>query len=256
MTNIKSNLRPHKTTDPMRYTKTAKRAEQNEGTRPGTSAHLHSYRSAASKVRQILDMIRDKHVGEAITLLEFSDREAARTVRKLIESAMANASHNDGLDPNELYIAACFADEGRSGYAVRYRAKGRGARVKKSTCHITIVLERLPEERLTRIRNMGEARRADRARRVTGGRRGVAERAAAAGRETAAHDRDHDHDHDGVVDAVADVPAEEAVNDNVNADIIDTEVIEADIAENAEVVPAEDVPAEDTVADADDEKKD
>jgi large subunit ribosomal protein L22 len=257
MTNIKSNLRPAKTTDPMRYTKTAKRAEQNEGIRPGTRAHLHNYRSTPTKVRQVLDMVRDKHVGEAISLLEFSDREAARTVRKLIESAMANAQHNDGIDPAELYVAACFADEGRTNFRFRPRARGRAGRIRKRTCHITVVLERLPEERLARVRSMGEARRADRARRVTGGRRGVSERAAAAGRETKAHDHalDHDHDHDDVVDSVADVPAEEVVSEDVVADAVDTdtEAVEAVPAEDA--ADAEEATTEDDVV-ADDEEKD
>jgi large subunit ribosomal protein L22 len=105
-------------------------------------------------------------------VLEFCERDAATLVGKLLDSAVANASHNDNQVTDELYVSACFADEGRTNKRWRPRARGRATRIRKRTSHITLIVSRLPDDRLARLR----ARRAAedstrRARRVAGGRK-------------------------------------------------------------------------------------
>ncbi|HLG67870.1 MAG TPA: 50S ribosomal protein L22, partial [Acidimicrobiales bacterium] len=107
---------------------------------------------SAPKARRVLDLIRDVEVGRAAEVLRATEREAAAVVGKVLASAVANAVHNDGLDAEELYVSACFADEGPTAKRWRPRARGRATRIRKRTCHITIVVSRLPEERLARQR--------------------------------------------------------------------------------------------------------
>jgi len=127
---------------------------------------------SANKVRVVLDLIRGVEVGRAREILEFCERDAAFAVGKLLDSAIANAEHNDSQVTDELYVSACFADEGRTNKRWRPRARGRATRIRKRTSHITLIVSRLPDDRLARLR----ARRAAedstrRARRVAGGRK-------------------------------------------------------------------------------------
>ena len=140
--------------------------------RPGTRAVLRDVWISANKVRVVLDLIRGVEVGRAREILEFCERDAADAVGKLLDSAIANAEHNDSQVTDELYVSACFADEGRTNKRWRPRARGRATRIRKRTSHITIIVCRLPDDRLARLR----ARRAAedstrRARRVAGGRK-------------------------------------------------------------------------------------
>jgi large subunit ribosomal protein L22 len=140
--------------------------------RPGTRAVLRDVWISANKVRVVLDLIRGVEVGRAREILEFCERDAADAVGKLLDSAIANAEHNDSQVTDELYVSACFADEGRTNKRWRPRARGRATRIRKRTSHITIIVSRLPDDRLARLR----ARRAAedstrRARRVAGGRK-------------------------------------------------------------------------------------
>lgn len=138
----------------------------------GTRAVLRHCRMSATKAREVLDLIRGKDVQRAGDILRFSEREAARVVAKVLGSAVANASHNDFLDAEELFVSACYADEGTTVKRWRPRARGRATRIRKRTCHITVVVSRLPEERLTRQRERRIAEQtALRARRAEGGRR-------------------------------------------------------------------------------------
>jgi len=138
---------------------------------PGTRAVLRHYRMSAYKARQVLDLIRDKDAETADEILRTTPREAARVVSKVLNSALANARHNDGLDPEELYVAACYADEGSTLKRWRPRARGRATRIRKRTCHITVIVARLPEERLERQRARRSAGAgASRARRVAASR--------------------------------------------------------------------------------------
>ena len=119
---------------------------------PGTRAVLRHYRMSAYKARQVLDLIRGKDADRAEEILNATPREAARVVGKVLASAVANARNNDGLDPDELYVSACFADEGTTLKRWRPRARGRATRIRKRTCHITVIVSRLPEDRLERRR--------------------------------------------------------------------------------------------------------
>jgi large subunit ribosomal protein L22 len=103
---------------------------------------------SASKARPVLDLIRNKDVQSADEILQFTNREAAHVIRKLLASAVANAQNNDELDPETLYVKACFADEGPTLKRFRPRARGRAGRINKRTCHLTIVVGQLSDERL------------------------------------------------------------------------------------------------------------
>ena len=120
--------------------------------RPGTRAVARYTRVSAYKAREVLKLIRGMEVAEADEVLQFVERDAAVPIRKCLASAIANASKNDELDPDELYVSACFADEGPTLKRWRPRARGRATRILKRTCHITIVVSRLPEDALERRR--------------------------------------------------------------------------------------------------------
>ncbi len=93
---------------------------------------------SAQKARLVLNQIRGLPVDRALDMLTFSNKKAARTVRKVLESAIANAEHNEGADVDELKIAEAWANEGPTLKRMRARAKGRGTRILKPTSHITV----------------------------------------------------------------------------------------------------------------------
>jgi len=138
------------------------------GERTGVKASAMYLRVSASKARVVLNLIRGLPVKNADEVLQFSDREVSNDIRKVLASAVANAQHNDEQDPEELFVKACFADEGPTLKRFTPRARGRGNRINKRTCHITIVLGRLDEARLEVV----QAREAKRA--ATGRRRPTA----------------------------------------------------------------------------------
>ena len=109
--------------------------------RPGTRAQVRYVRVSAYKAREVLDLIRGKHVAEADEILQFVERDIAIIIRKALASAVANAANNDAQDPEALYVSACYADEGPTLKRWRPRARGRATRIRKRTCHITIVVE-------------------------------------------------------------------------------------------------------------------
>jgi large subunit ribosomal protein L22 len=149
---------------------------------PGTRAVLRHFRMSATKARQVLDLIRGEDVDRAAEILALTPREAAEVVGKVLASAVANARNNDGIDPDELYVSACYADEGTTLKRWRPRARGRATRIRKRTCHITVIVSRLPEERLTRRRAaQAAAQGATRSRRVAGSRRRAAAEESTAG---------------------------------------------------------------------------
>src|SRR3954454_17920829 len=80
--------------------------------REGTRAVLRHNRTSPYKIRVVLDLVRNRPVAEALDILQFSERDAAQLVHKLLRPAIANAENNEGLDPDELYVSACDADEG------------------------------------------------------------------------------------------------------------------------------------------------
>ncbi|MGH9184137.1 MAG: 50S ribosomal protein L22, partial [Acidimicrobiales bacterium] len=113
---------------------------------PGVRAHARYVRMSATKARPVLDLIRGEEVARADEILRFCERGAAEVVRKLLRSAVANAEHNDDQVPEDLYVSACYADEGPTLRRFRPRARGRGTRIRKRTCHLTVIVSRLPEE--------------------------------------------------------------------------------------------------------------
>ncbi|MCU4186389.1 50S ribosomal protein L22 [Acidiferrimicrobium sp. IK] len=140
--------------------------------REGTRAVLRHARIAPNKVREVLDLIRNKPVQEAEDILRFSERDAAFTVGKVLHSAIANAEANDEQNAEELYVASAYADEGTTIKRWRPRARGRATRIRKRTSHITVIVARLPEDKLERLMQRRRAEQlAQRARRVAGARK-------------------------------------------------------------------------------------
>lgn len=103
-----------------------------------TIAKLNTARVSAQKCRLVADQIRGLKVDKAIDLLAFSPKKSARIIKKVLESAIANAEHNDGADIDELSVKAIEIGEGATMKRMSPRAKGRANRISKRTCHITI----------------------------------------------------------------------------------------------------------------------
>ena len=103
-------------------------------------ARLKGARLSAQKARLVADQIRGREVGEALNILNFSTKKGAHVVRKLLESAIANAEHNEGADIDELSVSRIFVDEGITMKRIRPRAKGRADRILKRSCHITLAV--------------------------------------------------------------------------------------------------------------------
>jgi len=190
------------------------------GERVGTKASAKYVRASASKHRVVLDLIRGLPVRQADEVLQFTDREAAITVRKVLASAVANAVNNDGQDADELFVLACYADEGPTLKRFTPRARGRAGRIKKRTAHVTIVVARLDDARLSVVQ-------AREARRTAAGRR----RGATTG-GTAASRRDR-------VERSRQRAATLKGGDVADAAETNTEATEAEVTEAADVSAAE-----------------
>jgi large subunit ribosomal protein L22 len=102
------------------------------------AAKLKGAKLSAQKARLVADQIRGKSAEYALELLEFSGRKGADIIKKVLESAIANAEHNDGADVDELKVSTIFVDEGMTMKRIRPRAKGRADRILKRSCHITV----------------------------------------------------------------------------------------------------------------------
>jgi len=102
------------------------------------AAVLRGARLSAQKARLVADQIRGKKIDEALNILSFSGKKGADIIKKVLESAIANAEHNDGADVDELKVSTVFVDEGMTMKRIRPRAKGRADRIMKRTCHITV----------------------------------------------------------------------------------------------------------------------
>ena len=214
-------------------------------TRPGSRAVAKYVRSSAYKAREVLDLVRGKSYSEAREILTFSERRISNTIAKCLDSAVANAEHNDELDGEELFVAACYADEGPTLKRWRPRARGRATRIRKRTCHITVVVARYSDEQLAAI----DARMALKG---TGRRSSAAEarrRRVAASRERdadRAEEHDHDHDEDDI-EAADDV---DFIEDDIEA-ADDVDFIEDDDEGDVETVAEEDADNDvETVAEA------
>ncbi len=104
-------------------------------------AKLSYARIPVQKACFVLDAIRGKSVNEAIAILTYNPRNASRVIKKLVESAVANAENNSGLDADKLYIAECFASQGPIMKRIQPRAQGRAYRIQKRMSHITVILD-------------------------------------------------------------------------------------------------------------------
>ncbi|MAS25162.1 MAG: 50S ribosomal protein L22 [Oceanospirillaceae bacterium] len=102
------------------------------------AAVLRGARLSAQKARLVADQIRGKQVDAALDILAFSGKKGADIMKKVLESAIANAEHNNGADVDELKVSTVFVDEGMTMKRIRPRAKGRADRIFKRTCHITV----------------------------------------------------------------------------------------------------------------------
>lgn len=125
-----------------KYSRTSykrKRNLENRETRP--SAKLSYARVSVQKACFVLDAIRGKDVQSALALLTYNPRYASSIIKKLLESAIANAENNNGMNAENLYIAECFANKGPTMKRVKPRAQGRAYRIEKRMSHITIVLD-------------------------------------------------------------------------------------------------------------------
>jgi len=221
--------------------------------RPGTKAVLRHYRMSAPKARQVLDLVRGEDVGKAADILRNTEREAATVVGKVLASAVANAVHNDGLDAEDLYVSACFADEGATLKRWRPRARGRASRIRKRTCHITVVVSPLPDERLARRRSEREAAGAQRSRRVSASRR----RADLSGRLSRRRRRETELETELIEDAATEQAAEDVVEaeaENLAAESTDEEVAEMAAEEVATGGPSDTDTSDTDTPDTDTEK--
>jgi len=217
---------------------------------PETTARLRYHRASPPKVRQVLRLIVGQDVNEAREILRYCERGAADPVMKLLDSAIANAEHNDNVPEDELFVARAYADEGPTLKRGRPRARGRYGRIKKRTSHITIIVARYEDDELERRRTREAATagptRVSRRRRVAESRRRA---------RAEAHDHDHDgedHDHDGDLDelAEADELDEAAIDEDVD-EVEDDEAIDAE--EEADEVALE--AADDSAAEDEEEEK-
>ncbi len=225
--------------------------------RPGTRAvHRHSGMSA-SKARQVLDLIRGEDVQRAAEILNGTEREAAEVIGKVLASAVANAAHNDQQNPEELYVSACYADEGTTMKRWRPRARGRATRIRKRTCHITIIVSRLPADKLELRRRRMEAVSANRSRRVDASRRRAdlsgrlsRRRAAQAEKAAAAESENEDVEEDQTDQALAEAAVADREPEVTEADTVDGGVDEDDVVEDSTA------DEESATADADEKSED
>lgn len=104
------------------------------------NAQHKNARISAQKTRLVADLIRGKDVAQALNILTFSPKKGAELIKKVLESAIANAEHNNGADIDELKVVTIFVDKGPSLKRFQARAKGRGNRIEKQTCHINVTV--------------------------------------------------------------------------------------------------------------------
>jgi len=205
------------------------------GERSGTRAVARHVRSSASKARVVLNLIRGLDVRSADEVLMLTERGIARDVRKVLRSAVANAVNNDEQEASELYVIACFADEGSTLRRFRPRARGRATRIRKRTCHITVIVARMSDERLAVIQARAE---------------GASASAQASRRARVERSRQRAEEAKGEIDA-ADDAEDEAIDESVEVEAAD-DAEATDVAEDAAAAEAEAAEAE-TESETDDD---
>jgi large subunit ribosomal protein L22 len=234
-------------------------AQHREGERHGTKATAKHVRSSATKARVVLDLIRGLDVGRADEVLQFTERAIARDIRKVLASAVANASNPDNTgsyiaDADELFVLACFADEGPTLRRFKPRARGRAGRIRKRTCHITVVVARMSDQRLAVVQARAEGAGAS----AAASRRARVERSrqrtrAAAGAATATSPTDGEsiEGTEAIDDEAID---DEAIDDEtVGDEATEPETMHAETVEAADESPADAASDEQTTTDDEDE---
>ncbi|MBA4811038.1 MAG: 50S ribosomal protein L22 [Acidimicrobiales bacterium] len=183
--------------------------------RPGTRAQIKYVRSSAYKVREVLNLIRTKSFSEATDILMFSERRISDTVQKCLNSAAANAENNDNISSEELYVSACYADEGPTLKRWRPRARGRATRIRKRTCHITIILSRYTPEELEAMREQSSLK-------------------GSGSQESASESRKRRVQKSKETHSEEEVAAEEVAAEEVEAEEVEAEEVEAEDSETNE----------------------
>jgi large subunit ribosomal protein L22 len=214
--------------------------------RPGTRATLRGYHMSASKARVVLNLIRNEDVTTAREILADTSREAADVIGKVLASAVANAVTNDGQNAEELYVSAAFADEGVTMKRFTPRARGRAGKILKRSCHITVIVSRLDDERLEVMRSARSAQAAvSRTRRVASSRRRADQQASLNKRETAAELEAQEAQNDVVeTDVMETTPTNET-----EAAVIETEAVETESETQEVTQEADESPVDETLSD-------
>jgi large subunit ribosomal protein L22 len=209
-------------------------AKTNE--RPGTRATLRGYHMSASKARVVLNLIRNEDVNTAREILAGTTREAAGVIGKVLASAVANAVTNDGMTADELFVSAAFADEGVTMKRFTPRARGRAGKILKRSCHITVIVSRLADDRLAILRAARSAQAAaSRTHRVASSRRRADQQASLNKREAAAEEVKNE------------IVENEIVENEVVTDVTANEVVEGTVEEtNVEQTATDETVSDDT----------
>jgi large subunit ribosomal protein L22 len=219
--------------------------------RPGTRATLRGYHMSASKARVVLNLIRGEDITTAREILAGTTREAADVIGKVLASAVANAVTNDAMQADELFVSAAYADEGITMKRFTPRARGRAGKIRKRSCHITVIVSRLDDDRLETLRNARTAQAAvSRTRRVASSRKRADQQASLNKRETAAVEAAENEALEAEANANA-IEDEANETDVMEFDTVDTPVedlVETDDVE-ADETPVDETP-EETVAEA------
>ncbi len=224
--------------------------------RPGTRATLRGYHMSASKARIVLNLIRGEDVTTAQEILGGTNREAADVISKVLASAIANAVTNDAMQADELFVSAAYADEGITMKRFTPRARGRAGRIQKKSCHITVIVSRLDDERLETLRNARSAQAAaSRTRRVASSRRRADQQASLNKRETAAAEAAEIEAIEAEANANADNDDVENETDLMEFDTVDTPVEDLvavdgdDASEEPDEAPVDETPVDEAPAD-------
>jgi large subunit ribosomal protein L22 len=201
---------------------------------------------SASKARLVLDLVRGKDVMRAQEILAATPREAASVIAKVLASAIANAVNNDGQVADELFITSAFADEGATMKRFRPRARGRAARIRKRSCHVTIIVARMDESQLERARATRSTDAASRSRRVAGSRRRADQQSHAHRREVAREEAAVVAEETAAEEAAAAAALEGEASgaDGTATDVTDTEAREDDAKVTDEAEAATDAAPE------------
>lgn len=214
--------------------------------RPGTRATLRGYHMSASKARVVLNLIRNEDVTTAREILAGTTREAADVIGKVLASAVANAVNNDGMSADELFVSAAYADEGITMKRFTPRARGRAGKIRKRSCHITVIVSRLDDDRLEVLRAQRSAQAAvSRTRRVASSRRRADQQASLNKRETAAEELESAAIENEAIES-------DVVETEVTTDVVENDVATSEVEETtAELDSADETVSEDTTEETD-----